>query len=159
GPAAQAAERQEAERTTIKQELKSSRAWQQLRSEFEDEEVAYIEEQYVAYMTQFRDDVHASENTQIILAIKYEVLMSRNLKAKKEAGKDLERLVEIRTDFLDGLGGRAPEGESDQQFMLSLESQVNAAKAAMQSASKEFNELEARHQALMKDLKATRDQR
>jgi hypothetical protein len=148
------------QKATIRQELKASRAWRQLQEELNPEEIGYFEEQYVALCRQFKDDVWATENTQIMLAIKYEILMSRNLEAKQEAAADLRRLIEIRDGFIEGLGGNpAALSEKQQSFLLNLETQITGAKAQDQARSKEFNDLETRHQALLKDLKATRDQR
>ena len=44
-------------------------------------------------------------------------------------------------------------------YILNLETQIQAAKASEQARSNEFIKLEEKHQGLLKDLKATRDQR
>jgi hypothetical protein len=43
--------------------------------------------------------------------------------------------------------------------VLGLETQIQAAKSSEQARSTEFIKLEEKHQGLLKDLKATRDQR
>jgi hypothetical protein len=149
------------ERLTIRAELKHSRAWAQLTEQFTEQEVAYFEEEYVRLMEQFsKDEIWATENTQVMLLIKYQILMDRNLAAKKSSVADLGRLVKMRDKFIGGFeDDPAAMSEAQQNFLMELESQINGARAALQSATKEFNEMEARHQALMKDLKGTRDQR
>jgi len=122
--------------------LRQTMAWRQLRDELDEEELLYFEEKYAQYMTQFREDVLVTEETQIFLVIKLEIMMHRNSKAKKNANQDPSEM-----------------SESDRDYVMGIETQIQACKSAESARSTEFIKLEEKHQALLKDLKATRDQR
>lgn len=158
--AAPAMPKDEALRVTVRQELRNSMAWKQLKDEFIDEEVKFFEERYILMMSQFKEDVLPTEETQVFLLIKFEILMSRNLKERRRARQDIDRLTHMQTEHVAKFKGDAAlMSEEDKQFMLSMETQLQSAKAAEQSRTIEYVKLEEKHQALMKDLKGTRDQR
>lgn len=139
--------------------LKSSKAWRQLKQEMDEDELEYFEEQYVKYMAQFREDVLVTEETQIFLVIKFEIMMHRNAKSKRNAGKEIARLIRMQEEYLSRFASPEDMGDADRTYILNIETQIQAAKAAEQARSTEFIKLEEKHQALLKDLKATRDQR
>jgi hypothetical protein len=153
-------EQQENEKVVIRQELRNSEAWRNLKNEFVIEELRYFEEAYIKLMAQFKDDVLASEETQILQAIKYEILMSRNLKERRKAREDIIRLEEMQEDFLKQFGGDPSQMDDGQKdFALNLETQLHAARQSAQMHTNEYTKLQERHADLMKGLKAIRDQR
>ena len=125
----------------------------------DEEELEYFEEQYVKYMAQFREDVLVTEETQIFLVIRFEVMMHRNAKSKRNSGKEIGRLIRLQADFTDRFDTSDLMSDADRNYILNLETQIQAAKASEQARSNEFIKLEEKHQGLLKDLKATRDQR
>mgnify|MGYP006286210279 CR=1 FL=1 len=139
--------------------LRNSKAWKQLKDEFDVDELEYFEEQYTKYIEQFREDVLVTEETQIFLVIKFEIMMHRNAKAKRNASKDIARLSKLQSDFLARFTSPSEMSDEDRTFLLNVETQIQAAKASEQARSTEYIKLEEKHQALLKDLKATRDQR
>lgn len=139
--------------------LRNSKAWKQLRDEFDPDELEYFEEQYTKYIDQFREDVLVTEETQIFLVIKFEIMMHRNAKAKRNAGREIARLVRLQEEYLGRFSSSEDMTDNDRTYLLNLETQVQAAKASEQARSTEYIKLEEKHQALLKDLKATRDQR
>lgn len=139
--------------------LRQTMAWRQLKDELDDNELLYFEEKYAQYMTQFREDVLVTEETQIFLVIKLEIMMHRNSKAKRGAANDIARLSMIRDKFLRKFEDPTDMSDNDREYVLGLETQIQACKAAEAAKSTEFIKLEEKHQALLKDLKATRDQR
>jgi hypothetical protein len=139
--------------------LRQTMAWRQLNEELDDNELLYFEEKYAQYMTQFREDVLVTEETQIFLVIKLEIMMHRNSKSKRNAAGDIARLSSIRDKFLRKFDDPSDMSESDREYVMSLETQIQACKSAEAARSTEFIKLEEKHQALLKDLKATRDQR
>ena len=143
----------------IAQDIKKTKAWQQLTEELSPNELLYYEEKYAQYMAQFKDDVLVTEQTQISLLIKFEIMMHRNAKAKYSAAQEIARLVSMQNDFLATFPDRSAMSEDDREHVLSLEAQIQSAKQAEQARSGEFIKLEEKHQALLKDLKATREQR
>jgi hypothetical protein len=159
-PATTPVEVEDAEKVTIRQELRNSEAWKNLKMEFLTEELKYFEEGYVKLMAQFRGDVWASEETQIFQAIKFEILMSRNLQERKRALQDIARLQKMQESFLDQFGGDPNAMTDDQKaFAMQLESQLSISRGAEQSKTTEYVKLQEKHADLMKGLKAVREQR
>lgn len=149
------------EKVSIRLELRNSEAWKNLKGEFTSEELKYFEEGYIKLMSQFKGDgVMASEETQIFQAIKFEILMSRNLKERRRCRDDISNLENIQTSFLSGFNNDPKNmGPDDKEFSLNLETQLNVARQSEQSRTGEYVKLQERHEALMKSLKSTRDQR
>jgi len=139
--------------------LRQTMAWKQLRDELDEDELLYFEEKYAQYMTQFREDVLVTEETQIFLVIKLEIMMHRNSKAKKNANQDIARLSKLRDNFLRKYEDPSEMDEADRDYVMGIETQIQACKSAESARSTEFIKLEEKHQALLKDLKATRDLR
>jgi len=149
----------EAELLEARHKLRRTMAWQHLKDELSNDELAYFEEKYSQYMTQFREDVLVTEETQIFLVIKLEIMMHRNSTAKRSCAVDIERLSKLRDVFQGRFKDPADMSDSDRDYLLQLETQITACKTAEAAKSTEFIKLEEKHQALLKDLKATRDQR
>ncbi len=152
------------EKVVIKQELRDSLSWKKLKDEFEDDEIAYFEQEYIALVHQFRDDVLATEEQQIRKAITLDILMRRNMKSRKKLLNDIERVDDWQEKAArDYKAAKAGLGEAErsqrEEFLLNLETQLASLRAAEQSKTKEYSDLDMRHQKLMEALKATRDQR
>jgi hypothetical protein len=136
--------------------LKSSEAWRALKLEFTELELRYFEESYKKLIEQFKGDVLPSEETQIIQAVKFELLMSRNLKERRRLRIEIDRLEAEVNDFVSEHPVMEPE---HRDYLLNLESQATAARVSEQNRTNEYVKLQERHEALMKSLKSTRDQR
>lgn len=149
----------EAALVEARHKLRQTMAWKQLKDELDEDELLYFEEKYAQYMTQFREDVLVTEETQIFLVIKLEIMMHRNSKAKRGAANDISRLSMIRDKFLRKFDDPSNMSDNDREYVMALETQIQACKAAEAAKSTEFIKLEEKHQGLLKDLKATRDQR
>lgn len=153
------AEAEDAEKVTIRQELRNSEAWKNLKLEFFPDELKFFEETYIKMMAQLRD-VLATEETQVFHACKYEVLMSRNLKQKKVALEDIGRIEDIQKSFLGQFAGDVSRMEDDQkELAMNIEGQLSNARLAEKNLTNEYAKLQERHSDLMKTLKSTRDQR
>jgi hypothetical protein len=147
------------DRHIIKAELRTSEAWRNLRNEFTADELKYFEESYIKLMSQFKGDVLASEETQIFQAVKFELLMNRNLRERKTAREDIDSLQLRQKLILEKAQNANGISDGDREYLLNLETQLNIAKQAEQSRTNEFVKLQERHASLLKDLKSTRDQR
>src|SRR5689334_3364373 len=55
-----------AAKTAVRDELRSSHAWKQLKEKFSPNELDFFEEKFTALVSQFRDDVLPTEETQIM---------------------------------------------------------------------------------------------
>lgn len=144
----------------IKDELRSTEAWKLLKEELTTKELKYFEESYVKMMHQFKDDVFATEHTQIFDAIKLEILKSRNMVDRKKAREDIVRLEKMQDKFLEKFAEDGSDmSDIDRQFALNLESQIQTSRSAEQSRTTEYAKLQERYDSILKQLKGIRDQR
>lgn len=144
----------------FRRELRNSEAWALLKSEFTPDELRYFEERWTGFFEQFREDVAASEQQQIMMAIKFEILISRIMKDQQRARKDIEDFAQQQKDFYRAHGIIQGDWEEEQRNEIrEIEAQLTAARAGMEARSKELVAYETKHEKLMEDLKATRSQR
>lgn len=149
------------ERAAISSEFRRTELWKRLSDGFEPDELKYLEERYIVMVTQF-EDVVATEETQILQAIKLEILMDRNLAQRKKALQSIRIIEEAQAELLEDYcpgGSRSNLTKEQIQELLNVETQLNAARSDEQSRTAEYDKLGAQHEKLMKALKATRDQR
>lgn len=144
------------EEKVIRNEFRNTLEYKQLKDEFLDKEVEFFEHRYAKLVSQFKGDMLPSEETQLFLLIKYEILINRNLKDRRRALTDIEDL-ESRVQNLYGQEKELKEKEKDQ--LKNMEMQIVAARNAIDTKNSEFDKLTARHSAISKELKMTRDQR
>ncbi len=149
----------EDETIEIKHKLRRTKTWDHLQDELSPNELEFFEEKYSQYISQFKDDVLVTEETQIFILIKLEIMMHRNSKAKKNASSEISRVINIRDKFIAKFADYSDMEAKDRDYVLQLDTQIQAQKTAEAARSGEFIKLEEKHQALLKDLKATRDQR
>lgn len=152
------------EAVSIKEALRASLAWKKLKDEFTTDELAYFEEEYVALLRQFKDDVLKTEEQQIRKAITLDIFMRRVGSAKLRLIEDITRLDDWQRRAHREYKEQKAELTEDQraakeEFLLNLETQLSSLRAAEAAKTREYNELDNRHQKLMEALKATRDQR
>ena len=143
----------------LRKDLRNSAEWTELHRQFTTGELRYFEERYTTWLSQFKEDVLPSEETQIFLLLKNEILMNRNLADKQRATTDMARMQQM----LDDIYAQFPDGteldDASKQLALDLNEQLSACRAAMSVKTTEFIKLQEKHNELMKQLKATRDQR
>lgn len=148
--------------TAIRNALRSSPEWEELKQQFLPAELLAFERKYSKLMNQFKGDVWATEETQIFLLIKLELLMDRNMKGRQRAIQDIERLekeVEELSEEIAGLRSREQNVDTQRDRMTNLERQLTASREAEASKTNEYVKLSEKHAALMREMKATRDQR
>ncbi len=150
----------EAEKLAIRQELRGSVRWSRLKQELTAEEILFFEEEYVKLMAQFKNNVLHSEETQVFDVIKFEILKSRNMIERRKAREDITRLEKMQETFLKKFDGDVSlMSDGERAFSLSLDTQLQSAKAAEQNRTTEYVKLQERQDALMKSLRAVREQR
>lgn len=150
---------EQVERIAIEKEFMKSPDWEALREEFSEEELKFFKHRYAKYMAQFRKDVWATEEAQVFMLIRYEILQHRNLTDTQRSMKDIERLEKMLQDIYDSYTDTSSMDDQTKNMVLSLENQILAAKTARQAKSSEYVKLTEKISMLMKDLKSTRDQR
>lgn len=144
----------------LQKELTNSPEWKALKDEFVQEELVYFKHRYGKLMAQFQDDVLATEETQIFLLIKYEILMQRNLKDTKRSVEDIERMEKLLQETYGNYPDGAASMDGDTKaFISNLENQLASSRVAKGAKGREYTNLQSQHSSIMKELKATRDQR
>lgn len=142
----------------LNKELRNSPEWEALKQEFSEGECDYFGHRFGKLMSQFKEDVLATEETQIFQLIKFEILMQRNLKGAKRAASDIRRMENELTKMFTEHEGQDID-DNTRNLILNIENQLLSARSAQNSKSTEFVKLQEKHSALLKELKATRDQR
>ncbi len=135
-------------------DLKSRPFWKDLEKQFSEEELQSLLYHWSRIITQFRDDVLPTEELQIIDAIKLEILMNRALigqQSNMRSIREYEELVTIEK-------GKDLETQ-DKDHIYNLERQVAVCRAAQDSLTREYKDLQTKKASMLKDLKATREQR
>lgn len=139
----------------IKDGLRNSPEWPQLKEELFNYEIDRFEYRYAEIMDQFSDEVLATEKTQIFQLIRIEILMGRNLKEKKRAIETIEvlhkELMKLRRE--------SNGSEEDKVRIMYLEDQIRGIDMATGAKSSEYLNLQKQHESILKNLKGTRDQR
>ena len=135
-------------------DLQSRPFWKDLQRQFSEDELQSLLYHWGRIITQFRDDVLPTEELQIIDAIKLEILMNRALIGQQTNMKDIGRYEEEVTDEK----GKPLEIQ-DKDHIFNLERQVAVCRAAQESLTREYKDLQTKKASMLKDLKATREQR
>lgn len=139
--------------------LKESAMWKTLKAEFEQDELVYFEEQYIALMEQFKQDevLHTEEN-QVFKVIKIDIMKHRNAVRQKECGRNIDKFETLQSKII-----ASKEYQNFEKKAISDLEMVEVKLATLYSQQKTFSDeyikLEEKHQKLMVDLKATREQR
>ncbi len=139
--------------------LRESPDWNNLKDELTEEELLLFESKFARFMAQFEDNVLATEESQIFILIKYEILMSRNMKDCRRSIQDIDRLEKFLAKTYRDFPDTASMDDKTKNFVQNMETQLLAARAARQSKSTEYVKLTEKHTSLMQELKATRNQR
>lgn len=139
-------------------QLRNSPEWQSLKDEFSSKELQYFTHRYSRVVSQFQDDVLSTEESQIFQLIKFEILMSRCLKDVKKlkivrADKE-KQITEILSLYDDTL---LPDSERNKVYKLRGE--VENLSTLENVKVDEYGKLHAKVSSILKELKATREQR
>lgn len=135
-------------------DIKSRPYWKELKAQFSDEELELFLYHWKQIIAQFRKDVLATEELQIVDTIKLEVLMNRALREQQES---MERVRVLEGEIQ--LEKSRDSDQQDKELVFNLERQIASLRAAKESLSREFKDLQTKKAAMYKDLKATREQR
>ena len=135
-------------------DLKSRPFWKELQEQFSEKELKTILYHWGRIIGQFRDDVLPTEELQILDAIKLEVLMNRALSTQQKNMKDISFYEDLVTE----LKGKTLEFQ-DKDEIYNLERQIAIARAAQDTLTRDYKDLQTKKSQMLKDLKATREQR
>jgi len=126
----------------------------ELKQQFTDDELKLFQYHWARIISQFKDDVIPTEELQVVDLIKLELLMNRALKHNKdniEQISTLERLILAERQ-------RDPD-QIDRDGLFNMERQVASLKASQESLNKDYRELQTKKNSMLKEMKATREQR
>ncbi len=127
--------------------------WKEILTQLSLDELRSFEARWVALHHQFQD-VLPTDQMQIKDLIILEILINRVLTEKQKVMSTIDRLEQqLKREE------ERPLELQDTNFMLNLETQLNAAMASQNSRTTEHMKLQEKKDAKFKDLKATRDQR
>lgn len=137
--------------------------WKLFSEQFSEEEMKIFEYEYAKlYRTFNEDELTTPEENQLFMSIQYYILIHRNLKERKKATVELDRLEKILHQTVKNGPNVAPYNGDDQAFRADItqyEYQINMIKSAQTAKTGEHKTLTDKHQSFMEDLKATRNQR
>lgn len=135
-------------------DIKSRPYWKELKLQFSEEELELFLYHWKQIVAQFRKDVLATEELQIVDTIKLEVLMNRALREQQQSMQSVRELEqEVRREK------NMPSENQDKEYIFSLERQIASLRAAKEALSREFKDLQTKKSSMFKELKATREQR
>jgi len=135
-------------------DIKTKPFWKQLQGQFSKDELEMFLYHWKEIIAQFRRDVLATEELQIIDTIKLEVLMNRALREQQEtilSVRDLEEQAAVEE--------AKSVADRDKEFHFSLQRQIASLRSAKEALGRDYKELQTKKSAMFKDLKATREQR
>ena len=135
-------------------DIKSRPYWKELKLQFSEDELELFLYHWKQIIAQFRKDVLATEELQIVDTIKLEVLMNRALREQQQSMNTVREIeVEINKEK------EKPSERQDKEMVFSMERQVASLRAAKEALSREYKDLQTKKSGMYKDLKATREQR
>ena len=135
-------------------DIKSRPYWKELKLQFSEEELELFLYHWSQIVAQFRKDIQPTEELQVIDLIRFEILMNRALKEQQES---MERVRILQAEL--DLEKTRDSDQQDKEMIYNIDRQIASFRAAKESLSREFKDLQTKKAGLYRDLKATREQR
>ena len=142
-------------RLDVREKLKNSHIWQTLKKELSEEELKMFIEKYVDFIAQFQGNILPTEESQLHQAIKFEVLMSRELQSRK-AVEDKIKSLELE---LSNMPPPNLRDKVDVDRASAIEDMLQSYRASSQNSYNSVYKFEELKEKLLTSLKATRDKR
>jgi IS30 family transposase len=139
--------------TQAEYDLKKRPYWRELQAQFSEPELEILLYHWKEIIAQFRRDILATEELQILDVIKLEVLMNRAL---REQQYSMIKIAEFDQMIVEE---RSLEEDADRELIFGFERQISTLRAAKESLSREYKDLQTKKSQQFRDLKATREQR
>lgn len=128
--------------------------WHELKQQFTEDELKLFQYHWARIISQFKDDVIPTEELQVVDLIKLELLMNRALKYNKD---NIEQIHALEHLIL--LERQRDPDQIDRDNLFNMERQVASLKASQESLNKDYRELQTKKSSMLKEMKATREQR
>lgn len=140
--------------TQAEYDLKKRPYWRELQAQFSESELEIFLYHWKEIVAQFRRDILATEELQIVDVIKLEVLMNRALRDQQSSMNKAVAFEEMIT-----YEKQKESDDQDKEVIFGLERQIATLRAAKESLSREYKDLQTKKSAMFRDLKGTREQR
>jgi hypothetical protein len=135
-------------------ELDQRPYWVEVKQQFTEDELKLFRYHWARIISQFRDDVIPTEELQVVDLIKLELLMNRSLKQNKD---NIEQISTLE-GLIQAERARDPD-QQDVDMVFNMERQAASLKASQESLNKDYRELQTKKNSMLKEMKATREQR
>jgi len=135
-------------------DLENRPYWAELKQQFTEDELKLFRYHWARIISQFRDDVIPTEELQVIDLIKLELLMNRSLKQNKDNIQQISVLEALIAEER----SRDPD-QINMDAVFNMERQAASLKASQESLNKDYRELQTKKNSMLKEMKATREQR
>lgn len=143
----------------VKRELRDTVEWRELKKQFTKEQLNYFSDRWTTWMEQFKGDMLPSEETQVFMLLKTEMLVNKNLEDKQKIETDILKLQTIKDSIYARYNETDKMDDDDTKKVISINEQLTAMQAGQQARTTEYLKLMEMCNDHMKQLKATRDQR
>lgn len=144
----------------VRWRLKKSNHWKQLKKAFTEDELSYIEDEYVTIVQQFQENVVATEEVQILDFVKTGVLQQRNLEAKQKIQENLNEYGRMVQAIEDAHGSNFAElSNEDRDTIMDLKNKQAACMNAESNRTVEWLNLQKEKDVLYEKIMGSREQR
>lgn len=141
------------EELPVEYNIKKTIVWKELRTQFSPDELKKFLHHWVKIVGQFKEDILATEEMQVVDYLRLDLLMDRLLNQQQQNLIELQRIeTEIENEMAKG-------STRDVDRIASLSSQVAMRRTAQGSLSREFKDLYAEKGKTLQQMKATREAR
>lgn len=149
---------EEEEVAAINYDLKTKPFWRELKQQFTERELEMIVYHWTEIIKQFKQDITATEELQVLDLIQIKILVHRNLKSRNEIHVQSEQIKKM----IDGVYGNSKGRDLDadeKKYLTGLMTELNNIQSMDTAKSKEHREYLATEEKLHRELKVTRNQR
>ena len=138
----------------VEYDLVNRPVYLELCQQFTEDEMELFKWHWARTISQFKDDVSPTEEMQIVDLVKLDLLMNRCLKADKYA---IEQINDLEEEIKVQKQGLLPGESTDEIYRM--REQIASLRASTDSSSVKYRDLQAKKASLLKDMRATREQR
>jgi hypothetical protein len=128
--------------------------WKEIEAQFTNDEQDIFKYHWTRIISQFNNEVIPTEELQVVDLIKMDILMNRALRGNKENLEQIRILEELIT-----AERQRDVDQQDRDELFNMERQVASLKASQESLNKDYRELQSKKNSMLKDMRATREQR
>jgi hypothetical protein len=135
-------------------DIKSRPFWTDLQNQFDETELEMVVYHWKRIVGQFKDDVFPTEELQILDVVKLEILMNRLLTEQNNTKRNISSMEDILN-----LEYKKDIADQDANLIINAQTQLSGLRASQETGSKEYREVLGEKNKILKEMKATREQR